>query len=66
MNKNHWGEPDDIEPFPEWMLAETYRNGGPTKKSTKTLTSIIEETLKKPAIPLETFNAESLNKSQYN
>lgn len=64
MNKNHWGEPDDIEPFPDWMLAETYRNGGPVKKTTKTLTSIIEETLRKPAISSEHLNQEIMNKHQ--
>lgn len=64
MNKNHWGEPDDIEPFPDWMLAETYRNGGPVKKATKSLTSIIEETLKKPAIIVENFNQENMNDQQ--
>ena len=35
MNKNFWGEPDDIEPLPDWMLAETYRNGGKPKKDRK-------------------------------
>jgi hypothetical protein len=61
MNKNYWGEPDDIEPFPDWMLAETYRNGGPKKKTAKSLTDIIEETLKKPSIPVENLN-EDLSK----
>jgi hypothetical protein len=61
MNKNYWGEPDDIEPFPDWMLAETYRNGVPKKKAAKSLTDIIEETLKKPAIPVENLN-EDLSK----
>ena len=26
MNKNWWGEPDDIEPLPEWMDPRTYQN----------------------------------------
>ena len=60
-NRNHWGEPDDMEPLPDWMLAETYRKGGPVKKTTKTLTSIIEETLRKPAIPLDNLNQESVD-----
>lgn len=51
MNKNFWGEPDDIEPLPDWMLAETYRNGAPKKRG-KTLQETIEETLKKPAVPV--------------
>ena len=50
MNKNFWGEPDDIEPLPDWMLAETYRNGK-SKKQGKSLDEAIQEALKKPAIP---------------
>jgi len=45
-----WGEPDDIEPLPAWMLAETHRKDN--KKSSKPLHEIIQETLKKPAIPV--------------
>jgi hypothetical protein len=52
MNKNFWGEPDDIEPLPDWMLAETYRDGGQPKKRGKTLQEAIEDALKKPAIPI--------------
>jgi len=51
MNKNFWGEPDDIEPLPDWMLAETYRNGKP-KKQGKSLNESILEALKKPAVPV--------------
>ena len=51
MNKNFWGEPDDIEPLPDWMLAETYRNGKP-KKQGKSLDEAIQEALKKPAVPV--------------
>jgi hypothetical protein len=43
------------------MLAETYRNGGPKKKAAKSLTDIIEETLKKPSISVENLN-EDLSK----
>ena len=42
MNKNFWGEPDDIEPLPDWMLAETHRNPQKRKPS-KSLTEAIEE-----------------------
>ena len=52
MNKNFWGEPDDIEPFPEWMLAETYRNGGQPKRKSKSLNEAIIEAMKKPAVPV--------------
>ena len=52
MNKNIWGEPDDVEPLPDWMLAETYRNGGQPKRIDKTLQEAINEALKKPAVPV--------------
>ena len=52
MNHNFWGEPDDMEPLPDWMLADTYRNGGKPKKLGKTLDQTIEETLKKPPVPI--------------
>ncbi len=50
MNKNFWGEPDDVEPLPDWMLAETYRNGGQPKKKGKTLQEAIDEALRKPPV----------------
>ena len=44
---NFWGDPDDVEPLPDWMNPETYRN--PKKKRyTKTLEEAIQEVLKKP------------------
>jgi hypothetical protein len=45
----NWGEPDDIEPLPAWMLAETHRG---YRKPSKPLHEIIQETLKKPVIPV--------------
>jgi len=50
MNKNFWGEPDDIEPLPDWMLAETYQNGGQPRKKGKTLQEAIDEALRKPPV----------------
>ncbi len=51
MNKNFWGEPDDIEPLPEWMDPKTYQNKQQRKPS-KSLNEAIEEALRKPAVPL--------------
>lgn len=45
---NFWGDPDDVEPLPDWMNPETYRNGGKPKRYGKTLEQVIQETLKKP------------------
>ena len=50
-NRNFWGEPDDIEPLPDWMLAETHHNAQ-YRKPSKSLTQIIEETLRKPPVPI--------------
>jgi hypothetical protein len=50
-NKNFWGEPDDVEPLPDWMLAETHRNPQKRKPS-KSLTEAIEEALRKPPVPI--------------
>ncbi len=49
MSKNFWGEPDDIEPFPDWMKPGP-RSGSSVRRLDKTLISVIEETLKKPVI----------------
>ena len=48
---NYWGEPDE-EPLPDWMNPKTYQNGGQSKKRTKSLEQIAEETLKKPLVPI--------------
>jgi hypothetical protein len=53
MNKNFWGEPDDIEPLPEWMDPKTYQNNNKQqRKPSKSLNEAIEEALRKPAVPL--------------
>ena len=46
MNNNFWGEPDDIEPLPDWM-----RQNQPARRSSKSITDIINETIRKPPIP---------------
>jgi hypothetical protein len=51
-NKNFWGEPDDIEPLPEWMDPKTYQNNGHYKRKTKSLNEAINEALQKPAVPV--------------
>jgi hypothetical protein len=46
MNHNFWGEPDDIEPLPDWM-----RPNQSIRRPSKSITDIINETMKKPPIP---------------
>jgi hypothetical protein len=46
MNNNFWGEPDDIEPLPDWM-----RPNQSIRRPSKSITDIINETMKKPPIP---------------
>ena len=48
---NFWGDSDDVEPLPDWMRADTYRNGMPQKKAGKSLEQIAAEALKKPLLP---------------
>jgi len=43
---------DDDNPLPEWMRAETYSNPQYKPRPTKTLQEAIEETLKKPPVPV--------------
>jgi hypothetical protein len=51
MNKNYWGEPDDYDnDLPDWMRAETYRNGNQLKRQVKSLEEACRDALKKPAI----------------
>ena len=49
MSNNFWGEPDDIEPLPDWMKPGP-RGGSNGRRSDKTLIQVIEEALKKPVI----------------
>lgn len=51
MNKNFWGEPDDIEPLPEWMDPKTYSNPRPARHI-KSLNEAIQEALRKPPVPI--------------
>ncbi len=46
MSHNFWGEPDDIEPLPDWMSTNQ-----PTRRPSKSITDIINDTMKKPPIP---------------
>lgn len=52
MQNNHWGEPDDVEPLPDWMLAETHRNPNYRPAKTKSLTESILEAMNKPPVPI--------------
>lgn len=52
MQNNHWGEPDDVEPLPDWMLAETHRNPQNKTKAGKSLNESILEAMQKPPVPI--------------
>lgn len=57
MTKNFWGEPDDVEPLPDWMNPETYKNPfNAKKKSSESLEKAAAEALKKPIIPTNGWN----------
>lgn len=54
---NFWGPPDDSEPLPDWMDPVKCRQVNEQKeirkRTGKDLMSVIQETLEKPAIPVE-------------
>lgn len=58
MNKNYWGEPDDIEPFPDWMLAETHRNPFAKKVSKQSVEEAAAKCLKKAPIDVSNYTPE--------
>jgi hypothetical protein len=47
-----WGEEDYDDDLPDWMRAETYRNGGLPKIKRKSVEELAAEILKKPPIPV--------------
>ncbi len=52
MQNNHWGEPDDVEPMPDWMSAETHRNQNNRPAKGKSLNESIMEAMRKPPVPI--------------
>lgn len=50
-----WGEPDDMEPLPDWMDPKKCRQVNEQKEmrraSGRDLNSVIMEALNKPAVP---------------
>lgn len=60
MKNNYWGEPDDIEPFPDWMLAETHRNplNQNRQMKHKTVEDAAKSCLQKPAIDVSNYKPE--------
>ena len=58
MSKNSWWGPpdDDVEPLPDWMNPETYRNPKPKLRAQKSLTEAISEAMKKPSVDLSFVN----------
>ena len=56
MNK-WWGEPDDMEPLPDWMNPETYRRGGnQMRPRVPSLNDAIANAMKKPPVDLTYLN----------
>jgi hypothetical protein len=51
-HKNFWGEPDDIEPLPDWMNPETARRYNQIKRRNKSMNESILEALRKPPVPI--------------
>jgi hypothetical protein len=47
-----WGEEDYDDDLPDWMRAETYRNGLLPKTNRKSVEQLAAEILKKPSIPI--------------
>jgi hypothetical protein len=47
-----WGEEDYDDDLPDWMRADTYRNGGLPKRSNKSVEELAADILKKPPIPI--------------
>jgi len=60
MSNNFWGEPDDIEPLPDWMKPGP-RGVSSGRRPGKTLIQVIEEALKKPAIPIVINKPDDMN-----
>ena len=60
MSNNFWGEPDDIEPLPDWMKPGP-RGVSSGRRFGKTLIQVIEEALKKPAIPIVINKPDDMN-----
>jgi hypothetical protein len=56
MTNNFWGEPDDLEPLPDWMNPETYRNQSAKIKPTQSLNEAIMQAMGKPPIDLSFVN----------
>lgn len=52
-NKNHWGEPDEVD-FPDWMLPDNHPNKNKTiqRKSSQSLTEAINSALAKPPVTI--------------
>lgn len=46
MSHNFWGEPDDIEPLPDWM-----KPNQSIRRPSKSITDIIRDTMNKPPVP---------------
>jgi len=51
-----WGEPDDIEPFPDWMLPPSKRKNQLLEQkrvASKSVENTIRDILQKPATPVQ-------------
>jgi hypothetical protein len=53
MSNNYWGPPDEDDHLPEWMRADTYRDGNkPKVRAGKSLNESIMEAMAKPPVPI--------------
>lgn len=57
MKKNNfWGDSDDVEPLPDWMNPETYRNGPAKVRPTVSLNEAIQRAMNQPPVDLSYLN----------
>jgi hypothetical protein len=53
---NFWGEPDDIEPLPDWMDPKKCHTINEQKNKTGSVEKAAEKCLKRPPIPTQGWN----------
>lgn len=53
---NFWGDPDDVEPLPDWMNPDTYKDPFKKRLSSRTLEMAAAEVLKQPPIDTTKVN----------
>jgi len=59
---NFWGDPDDVEPLPDWMNPETHRNPFKKRLSSRSLEQAAAEILRQPPIDISKVDAFTFQK----